>query len=263
MRRATVLLVGVVLVSLLWGAPAGAVHAPKVALVYGDSLTWESWIDINADVAIHPNLAVQVHSLGYTSPCVWTQWLPADLAKYHPSIVTVESAGNGYLAGISDCMVDATGTPLADGSPGYFANYTASLSALFSEATASGARVLFLEGPPMLDPTRNADVIQIGQIAQSLAGQYPGVTISTAPRLAVSNGGTYADYMHCLKTETAAMGCTKRQIAVRTVATGWQLGLHFCPGGLPLAYPWFCSTYSSGEYRWAKAVVKATVGALG
>jgi len=247
--------------SVLWAAPAGATHVPKVAIVYGDSLTWESTPDLIADANLHPTISVQYHSFPATAPCVWAQWLPADLAQFHPAVITIESAGNGFNSQAT-CMVDGNGIPLADGSPGFFANYTASLTTLFSEASAAGTKVEFFEGPPMLDPTRNADVIQVAQIAQSLAAHYPGVTVSTAPRLTVSSHGAYVPYMHCLTIETAAEGCVNHQIAIRTTITGPQQGLHFCPGGLSATWPGLCATYSSGEYRWAKATMKAVEAAL-
>jgi hypothetical protein len=86
------------------------------------------------------------------------------------------------------------------------------------------------------------------------------VSISGAARTALSKSGKYTATKPCLATETAAMGCdlVTNQIAVRTVV-GAQTGLHFCPGGLPSEYPWDCATYSSGEYRWAKAEVNAIV----
>jgi hypothetical protein len=56
------------------------------------------------------------------------------------------------------------------------------------------------------------------------------------------------------------MGCDPitHQIAVRTTV-GAQKGLHFCPGGLDAEVPWNCATYSSGEFRWARAEVNAIV----
>ena len=161
-------------------------HAPKaVALVYGDSLTWESTAYISS-YGKPTNLRFVEHDLVGSSPCVWARWLPADLAQYRPAIITIESAANGYQAHFDSCVTDSRGDPTPDGSAAFFAVYTASLRSMFSAAADAGVKIVFYEGPPMLNPTRNADVNRITQIARSLAAHYPGVTIASGPRLAVS-----------------------------------------------------------------------------
>jgi len=62
------------------------------------------------------------------------------------------------------------------------------------------------------------------QIARNLAVSYPVVSITSAPRLAVSVLGAYTQTLPCLIGETAEMGCVNEMIAVREI-----LGLHFCP----------------------------------
>ena len=120
------------------------------------------------------------------------------------------------------------------GSDAYFAQYRSDLNSIFSDVTATGAKMVFVEDPPFLDPTRDAAVAQIITIATQLAGNYHGVSIVTSARSGLSKSGKYAAYKSCLKTETAAMGCSAGKIAIRTVSGDPnQIGLHLCPGGIP------------------------------
>ena len=66
--------------------------------------------------------------------------LADDLAAYHPSIVSIETAANGYLPQVP-CMVDESGNPLLEGSPGFFAKYAADLDYFFATVTTTGELV--------------------------------------------------------------------------------------------------------------------------
>ena len=125
---------------------------------------------------------------------------------------------------------------------------------MFATATAAGAKVVFFDAPPMLDPARNIAVSEIPAMAQALAANYPAVTISTDVATALSSDGAYTQTMPCLASEGAAEGCLQHSITIRTTV-GPQAGLHLCPAGLESDFPWPCPTYSSGEFRFAKAVV--------
>ncbi len=228
-----------------------------VALVYGDSLTWESTPSLNLQVAAQqPAWSMQVHSLPTTAPCVWREWLTQDLDTYRPRIVALTSAGNGYSP-LAECMVDATGAPIAIGTPEFLAKTREDLTAIFAAVSSRGIPMVFNISPPMLDPARNAAVAQTGVIATELAAQYPGVSISPYVRDALSVNGAYAESMPCLATETLELGCVNGTIPVRTTI-GIQRGLHLCPIGLP-DFPWFCTVYSSGETRFADAVLRSVL----
>jgi hypothetical protein len=249
--------VGITVASM--SAPAGATVRHQ-ALIYGDSLTWESAPQLVTQFAQHPGWPVRIHAFPATAPCLWDTWLATDLAQYRPTVVTLETAANGYGPAFP-CMVDANGVRLVDRSQGFFDRYTTDLDTFFATVTAAGARVVYMAGPPMLDPVRDADVARLTTIATALGARYHGVSISTRGRAALSNVGRYTPTKRCATTETVAMGCNPatHRIAVRTIVAGPQIGLHFCPAGLPAPYPWFCATYSSGEFRWARAVVSSTV----
>lgn len=240
----------------LLAAPANAlttsVLTPRTALMFGDSLTYESRFQIAARIALKTGWTVRTHSFGYTAPCDWLGWLPADLATYHPSVVGILTAGN---AGARPCMTDSSGNAIPAWSDAYYAKYRADLDAFFATATATGAKVVFFSAPPFADPAWNAAAKQITLIATDLAFHYHGVSIDAAVRTQLSNNGQYIATKPCLTTETPAMGCgTDSRIPIRTLPGLIDSGLHLCPTGLQPGTFGVCSVYSSGEYRFGRAV---------
>jgi hypothetical protein len=231
--------------------------APKTALVYGDSLTFESSWAIGQQFATKAGWQYAPHTYPGFAACDFLAWLPNDLATYHPRVVAIETAGNVTRP----CMHDADGAQLVAGSTAYYDRYTADLDAFFSTVTATGAKVVFVTAPPMLDAAWSARITQLRVIATGLAAKYHGVSISDIPRNAVSTSGTYVTTKPCLTTELVAQGCGRpapRRIYVRTVV-GSQNGIHLCPDGLAAGYPYPCTTgYSSGEYRFGRAVANTT-----
>src|SRR5690348_4363315 len=75
-------------------APATANAAPtaKTALVYGDSLTWESRLPMAQHMAKKRGWSMANHSFPGTTVCTWNEWLAADLETYRPSIVAISTA---------------------------------------------------------------------------------------------------------------------------------------------------------------------------
>lgn len=228
---------------------AGAV-TPKTALMFGDSLTSESRFVITTRLTAR-RWTGTVHSFASTAPCDWNGWLAADLARYQPAMIGILTAGNSQGSG---CMT----APL--GSDAYYAQYAADLEQFVATAVASGARVVYFNSPPFLDPARNAAVIRINAIAKSLAGRYHGVSIANGVRAAVGgSGGKYVQTKPCLTTEKALPGCVGGSISVRTEPGYVDYGLHLCPTGLPAGSNSICSTYSSGEFRFGRAVANQLV----
>lgn len=262
-RRSLAVAIISVSVTVLSFAPASPASAttPKTALIYGDSLTYESRFQIASRFALKTGWIPHVHAFGGLAPCNWASWVDADLAAYQPSIVGMLTAGNsGGLSGIgSSCMVDGNGVPLAMGSGAYYAKYQTDLATILAKVTATGARVVFFAAPPFSDPVRTTITKQLTVIATNLAYQYHGVSISSTVRSAL--GLAYTDTKPCLATETPEMGCnvTTGRIPIRTLPGHVDSGLHLCPAGLVAGTAGVCSTYSSGEFRFARAEVNALV----
>lgn len=231
MRRTVTLIITAV--AVLAGLPAGAT-TPKTALIYGDSVTYESRSLIAARLAAR-GWTSHVRSYGGTAPCEWLQWLPADLAAYQPSIVGITTMGNKGL-----CVTAPAGTPE------FYAQYTADLGALFSQITATGARVVFFTAPPVRDSARNAVVTALNRIGLDLAYQHRGVSVAGTVRSALSANGLYTDTKPCMVGE-----CIGR-VTVRSPD-----GVHLCPESL--IWPGNCAVYSSGEVRFARAITNTLI----
>lgn len=242
-----ILAITVALIAALPASGAGATITPKTALIFGDSLTYESRYQIASRFATRAGWTQNTHSIIGSAPCDWIPALATDLALYHPSVVGLLTAGN--TLGLNSCMTAAGGTPE------FFAQYRADLATIFQMVTATGARVVFFASPPFANATRNADAIQITKIATELAYQYHGVSIALSVRTALSASGKYTDTKPCLATEPATVGCNAGRIAIRTLPGFSDSGLHLCPAGLPAGTFGICSTYSSGEYRFARSMV--------
>ncbi len=248
----------VLTIGIFGNSIAGAVITKPAVVVYGDSLTWESTTRVLAAIP-STTFADHVHAVSGTAVCDWVQWLPVDISKWHPKVITLATAGNSF----TPCMYDpATGSPYPWNSPGYLAKYQSDLRAFFSIATGSGAKVVFSEGPPMPYANWDAGIISIANIAQNLiANEFPTVIFSNAARLAVSNNGAFVSSLPCLTGETKAKGCLNGLIDVRTTnPNGLDYLVHLCPHGITSA-PDGCDIYSSGEFRYGTAIGQATTAA--
>ena len=250
-----------VLLTAVWALAmpgvAAATVTPKTALTYGDSITWESNWETVHQFAGKTGWTFHLHAYPGTAVCDWLPWLADDLATFAPSVVGIETAGNWFRP----CMIDANGNLPALGSPAFLAKYQANLATFFATVTATGAKVVFIQSPPMLDSTRNAAITRLNVIARSLAANYHGVSIATGPRNAVSASGKYVAVKPCLTIELTNPSCGQAGpglIDIRTIV-GIQTGLHFCPDGLQAGYPYPCDVYSSGEYRFGRALANTLV----
>jgi hypothetical protein len=242
------LLAAVTVVALARPVTVGAATPPGRVLILGDSLTWESRVQIADQMATrHRSWAVSVVAFGGTAPCDWLPWLKASIATFHPTEVAFLTAGNqGPTACSSQPM----------GSEAYIAQYRADIEALYATATASGARVVFFMPPPFYDPVRDAAARLVAGWATNLAYQYPGVSIANQVRSAFGSN-KFVSVKPCLTTETAVMGCDPitHTIPIRTIWPHLDMGLHLCPSGLfGLPVNGVCPSYSSGEYRFARAI---------
>ncbi len=235
-------------VSVLLPTLAEATVTPKTALMYGDSLTYESRAQIVTRLQLKKGWHGYVHSFGGTALCDWLPWIAGDLATYHPSIVGLETAAN---IGTRPCSTEVPG------SDAYYADYLVALNSFFSQVTASGARVVYFTPPPFTDPLRTTITTRITAMVKTLAFQYHGVSIAGSVHTSLSNAGKYTETKPCLLTETAAMGCTAGRIAIRAVAGLPDAGLHLCPTGIASAPSGVCPVYSSGEFRFGRAVANS------
>lgn len=249
---------------------AEAATVPKQVLAYGDSLLHETRINhlVNCPVGatchtptleemFAPKKAWRLTARSYpgTAPCDWLTWLDEDLATLQPKHVLLETAGNSF----TECMIDpSTGVKYPFGSQAYYDKYRSDIDLFIQKVQAAGAKMILVKPPPSANPCCNSWQTQLGNIMVERATLFPGTVVTSGPRNAVSNSGKWTQTKNCLAIETAAMGCNlvTRKIIVREPYNAYYSGLHFCPLGYTSTG---CAVYSSGAYRFGKAIVAALV----
>jgi hypothetical protein len=262
--------------ALLGSAGPSSAAAKHTAILYGDSLAWETTINvrgchakkachtktISQFMAAYPDWRLIVRAIPGRAPCDFLPNRPVtqpalpnlakDLAKYRPNVVMLETEGNSQ----TNCMIDPnTGTDYVPGSDGYYNQYRTDLDTFFGLVTRSGAKLVVV--PPIV--TSNppaASVSSLDQLAATETAKFPHAATTTAPSLAVTNNGTFTFTLPCLATETAANGCgSNHLIAVRE-----PLRVHFCPAGIvaELADNG-CPVYSSGAFRFGRSLASQII----
>lgn len=257
MRRAFALfLLGAVLGAILTAAPAAATTVHHDALIYGDSVMYEARTPIlQRFAATHPTWGVQVRAFPGIAVCDMLGLLTADIAADHPTVVVFQAVGDSF----TPCMQDANGVQLRVGSPEWAAKYQADLSAAFAQATAAGAHVVFMVGLPQLFPLATRAEGLLAAAALAAAAPFLNVTISKAATTAFG-GLHYHQTLGCVRgtfAETAAMGCVSGRIAVHSPTDS----VHFCPTGYANGAAFYlgCPEYSSGAFRFSRAIVTTAV----
>jgi hypothetical protein len=218
------------------GSPPSA--PPRVAL-YGDSLGMEAGQDFST-LAQAAGGSAFVRAFPGTSVCDWLPNMPADDAAYHPTAVVIEFSGDNS----TPCMA---GYPT--GSPQYYAKYQADTQAAIDLFRADGAEV-YLVGLPYDDsPSLNEIVANLNQLYASLAASNLGVDYVDAGQ-AVMADGSFTWTLPCLPGEP----CTGPS---GTNVVRAPDGVHFCPTSTDTIVGYFaeCSVYSSGDFRFASAML--------
>ncbi len=238
---------------LPFSTSATVIPTPATATLYGDSIMFESTNQIASQFATKAGWTFKNTSYPGSAPCDWFAQLQSDLATLHPKIVVLETQGNS----LTPCMRDANGNQIVFGSQAWLNKYRTDLDFYFSTATAAGAKVLFVYPLPESSSSATKSLVSLKNMALAEAGKYHGVSVSGAPRNAVTSSGTFVWRKTCLSTETASMGCGAEvagKIRVRSPD-----GVHLCPINPNWSVIPSCSVYSSGEFRWSKSLVSTTI----
>ncbi len=245
-----IMALGIVLVRT---SSATIIPAPATALLYGDSIMFESSNQISSQFASKPGWSFKNTSYPGSALCDWSSQLQTDLDTLHPQIVVLESQGNS----ITPCMRDAAGNQIPFGSQAWLDKYKSDLDYFFATATASGAKVLWVAPLPVSSPSSTKALQSLNQMAKTEAGKYHGISVSGAPKNSVTTDGLFVWRKGCLPTESAAMGCgavVAGKIAVRSPD-----GVHLCPNNPEWLSTSPCNVYSSGEFRWGNTLVDKAV----
>lgn len=249
LRRPRVVVLGaIVLAAVLVLAFVAIVRdrqsAPPVVL-YGDSLSAqasEHFVDLVGGEA-----DVTLRVFGGTAPCDWLDTMRFDAEAIEPRAVVIQFAGNAF----TPCMRGPDGGDLPPEE--IAARYAADLETATEIFTDAGARVHLVTPPAGVG---RREPVDLGTISRELA-QRGGrvVEVVDAGEALQDEHGEYPVTLPCLPHEGPEHGCEDGRIAVRAPD-----GMHFCddPGGA-LA----CPEYSSGAWRFARAMAASLPGALG
>jgi hypothetical protein len=246
-RRALLCTVLFVTLPFLSSCSSSALTRTHIAL-FGDSLSDEAQPYYVELVHAAGDVAYTYNSYGGTAICDWLTEMSEVEAKHHPKAVELEFSGNNL-------------TPCMDGyelySPQYYEKYRADTLRAVKIFKAAGTHV-FLVGAPIARSQQSVpDWEKLNmQYEEIAAGDPKHVTYIDAGTAVELPGHQYTDTLPCLEDEP----CTGPVVeGVHSNVVRSNDGTHFCPtkdanesgviGG--------CPVYSSGAYRYAKAMVDA------
>ena len=155
--------------------PATSAPASYRVLVIGDSISQDLGAGLYYELGASPRIQVINEgrpSSGLVDPGFynWPAHLAKFLTQYHPQVVVV-------LLGANDVRpLSANGVTMPFNSPSWRRQYSASAAALMLEATAAGARVLWLGAPIMAVPQYSAGVARINTLFSIVSSGVSGVT---------------------------------------------------------------------------------------
>jgi len=156
-------------------------HGGKI-LVIGDSISQDLGAGLHYELDANPQIQVinfGKPSSGLTIPSFydWPSQLPSLLDSYKPSLVVVLLGANDARA--LELPSSSPGSPAASltfGTPVWGAEYRWRVRQLASEATSTGATLLYLGAPVMADPSYAAEVTSVNAQAAAAIAQVPGAS---------------------------------------------------------------------------------------
>lgn len=223
---------GVAVAAVLAAGLAGCTPRPRV-YVYGDSLAWESAKEIRQWAAARGYDAVLRTRFG-GAPCSLFAEMRAD-RNTRPRMAIISFAGN------SNYLAPCVGTS-------HLASYRAQMQEVQRIWTGSGTRLAWVSTPRLpVAYTEDAQDVMRSE-AQRL-----GMVVGDGGKY-VSPNRVWAWTQPCMAGER----CVGRQLN-GAVAPGRNIvrandRVHFCPGPSHGFDP--CSTYSSGSWRFARALTE-------
>ena len=236
-------------------APRAAITRPVVVL-YGDSLAWEARDQFTADLASHPEVRVVTRTFPGTAICDFLDDMRNDVATLRPGAVVVEFSGNAF----TPCMKDATGAALTGDA--YLARYEADAETVMAIFEPIGARVFFAGAPIGRLPSQPGGFNggHLDPIYGGLARSHAGTAQFVDAGAAVLDGGRWTETLPCLPDEPCTGGTNAAGRPVNVVRA--PDGIHFCPARAQGTLMYGCPIWSSGAFRYARAMARPVIEAL-
>jgi hypothetical protein len=217
-------------------------------------LAWEARHSFHDSFAGQPHIQVYDRTFGGTAICDWLDQMAADAASLAPGIVVVEFSGNSF----TPCMKGANGVSLtAEEIDERYAVDAASTIAIFASI---GTHVVFA-GAPVTRPDTASGIGRLNSLYSQLADDHDGVWYTDAGRSVLADD-SYTITLPCLSSEPCEGGYTSDGLLVNVVRN--PDGIHFCPVNADAVYGVTddCPTWSSGAYRYGRALAQPVLDAL-
>jgi hypothetical protein len=222
------------------------VHLPLQIALFGDSLAWEArpyWADL---IRQNNEAALTFDTYGGTAPCDWFGRMRQIESQYHPEAVQLSFSGND----LTPCMKGYKRYTKA-----YYDKYRADTLTAIS-IFAAGKSHVYLIGAPITKQQQSVPEWQrLNRVYAEIARADPAhVTYVDAGRAVEGPGSSFTETLPCLKGEPCT-GPTVDGVPSNIVRS--PDGVHFCPSreGNVNGVIGGCPVYSSGAYRFAKAMV--------
>ena len=234
LRRLVLLGVGAVVLGAACRAPAPPPPPPSV-IVYGDSLTTQSYNNIAAGLA-RPGWDVIIRQYPGTAICDWLPQMTSD-GNLNAKLVIMEFTGNMF-------------TSCTQNRGGFNTVYSLDSRTVANLWASRGVKVLWVSPPGAQGTTGPAP---LRAIDQGVANQY-GQSFVDAGATLMAPDGAWPLTLPCLSFEVTDGYCgADGQIQVRTSAANYHLCLVDSGFGS-------CPVYSSGIFRWNGAMINVAKG---
>ncbi len=177
---------------------------PLVLLKIGDSLGEELGFGLRDVVGSYPYVHVLQEAVGDSGLARpdfynWPVHLAAELRQFHPAAVVVLLGGDDGQDFVDRGRIVHFGTAL------WRSVYSSRVAQMMDEATAAGARVLWVGLPIMSSPVLSAEMVQMNTIYAHEAALHAGVTFLATWRLFATAQGAYSAYLPDASGQTVLM----------------------------------------------------------
>jgi hypothetical protein len=213
--------------------------SPTRVYVFGDSLVDQAKPYLRRDFTKGHGFALRVEALSGTATCDWFENAKRAEREFKPEVVVMSFSGNA----LGRCMQNADGSAL--GNDEYVAKYRGDTERILR--TFAGVPV-YLVGAPVSGSGDD----RVWRLYRELAPEHDDVHFVDGGKY-LTPKHRYAATMPCLRGE-ACTGPVVDGVRHNVVRTPTDRA-HFCPEDPGFGQP--CPVYSSGAYRFARAMYEA------